>query len=205
MDAEPVGGGVDRKTVGTVTMVAGAAFILGALLSEIADPLWILILIGFGLLLYAVPKLHAFQAPADGAAGEWGSRLVLFGAAVVVVLGLVYLVWEAVGTPPEDIGVVNVLWLVGFFAFVIGIIAFTIGTLLAKVFPQAAPILMLIGLVGGVAVDMATGSFFEDEGGTTTEWGFIIGVPLFGIGLAWIGYSLWREMTTTEPPPVEGS
>lgn len=202
MDAEPVRGEVDRKRIGMLTMVAGGLFFLGALLSEVADWLWVLILVGFVLLIYVLPKLHAFQAPADGAAGEWGPRLVAFGAGIVVLLGVISLVWDAVGTLPEDSGVINVLWPIGFFAFLIGIVAFTIGTFMAKVFPQAAPALMLIGLVGAIAIDMATGAFFEDEP-TTTPWGFIIGVPLFGLGVAWMGYSLWQEETTSSPPPVE--
>ncbi len=36
---------------------------------------------------------------------------------------------------------------------------------------------------------MMTGAFFADDG-SVTEWGFYIGVPLFGLGLAWIGYAL---------------
>lgn len=202
MDA-PTGGAVDRKKTGLVTMLAGAGFVLAPPLSQAADGFWILMLVGFALMLYAIPKLHAFQAPADGAAGLWGSRLVLLGAGLILALGLIYLVWEAVGTPPEEAGWVDVTWMAGFISFLVGILAFTIGAVQAKVFPQAAPVLMLIALIGAVAVDMATGAFFEDDTGTTTEWGFLFGVPLFGLGLAWIGYSLWSEVRTEPAAPSE--
>ena len=56
--------------------------------------------------------------------------------------------------------------------------------------------LMLVGLVAGIAIDMATGAFFEDEP-TTTEWGFYIGLPLFGLGLAWAGYEVWKGSRQT--------
>jgi hypothetical protein len=48
---------------------------------------------------------------------------------------------------------------------------------------------MLLGLVAAIAIDMATGAFFEEEP-TTTEWGFYIGVPHFGLGLAWMGWAV---------------
>ncbi|MDP9428924.1 MAG: hypothetical protein M3Q47_08650 [Actinomycetota bacterium] len=48
---------------------------------------------------------------------------------------------------------------------------------------------MLVGLVSALAIDMATGAFFEDEA-STTEWGLYLGIPLFGLGLVWMGYAL---------------
>jgi hypothetical protein len=64
--------------------------------------------------------------------------------------------------------------------------------------------LMLVGLVAAVAVDMATGAFFGGDG-TTTEWGFYIGVPVFGLGLAWAGYTVWKDLgsrESTRPAPA---
>ncbi|MDK3256981.1 hypothetical protein [Blastococcus capsensis] len=176
------------QTVGTLTMVAGALFALGALVSIAVDWAWLAILIGFGLLTYVVPQLHRVQSPADGWAGRAGSLLVAAGAGLVVALGVVFLVLEAVGDPGEPAWA-NVLWMIGFLAFLVGIVLFAVGSAIAKRFPPGAPLLMLLGLVAAVAIDMATGAFFEDDS-STTEWGFYIGVPLFGLGLAWIGYAL---------------
>jgi hypothetical protein len=166
------------------------------LVSSAVDWAWLAILVGFALLLYVVPQLHRFQSPADGWAGKWGSWLVAGGAAVVLALGVVFLILETVGDPGEPAWA-GVLWMIGFFAFVLGILLFGIGSALAKRFPPAAPLLMLVGLVAAIVIDMATGAFFGEDT-ATTEWGFYIGVPLFGLGLAWMGYAL-RNASRANP------
>ncbi len=196
------GAGSSRATtVGTLAMVAGALFALGALVSIAVDWAWFGILIGLALLAYVAPQLHRFQSPADGWAGRAGSLLVAGGAGLVVALGVVFLVIEAVGDPGEPAWA-GVLWMVGFLAFVVGIVLFAVGSAIAKVFPPGAPLLMLIGLVAAIAIDMATGAFFEDEP-TTTEWGFYIGVPLFGLGLAWMGWALRSGHRSARPSGAE--
>ncbi len=200
MDTTTAPATADRNKVGMATLVAGAAFVIAALGSAALEELWILMLIGFALLIYAVPALHRHQAPADGPLGHWGARLVLFGGAVVVALGIVFLIWEAVGTPPEDPpGPVGILWAIGFLSFVVGVVLFRIGTLQAGVFLRDAAALMLGGLLGALLIDMATGAFFEDDAAATTEWGLYIGVPLFGLGLGWIGYTLWSQTRDSAP------
>lgn len=189
-------GGARAATVGTLTMAAGALFALGTLVSIAVDWAWFAILIGFALLVYVVPQLHRSQSPADGWAGRAGSLLVAAGAGLVVALGVVFLVLEAVGDPGEPAWA-GVLWMIGFFAFLIGVVLFAVGSAMARRFPPGAPLLMLIGLVAAVAIDMATGAFFEDDP-STTEWGVYIGVPLFGLGLAWMGYAL--RNATSRPP-----
>lgn len=195
----PATAGITRNA-GLATLLAGLCIIVGGIGSEFVEPLWLLLVLGFALLLYAVPKLHAYQAPADGPAGLWGSRLVVIGGSLFVLLALIYLGWELIGDAPEEApGPINALWPIGFFSFLIGIILFSIASARAKVFPSGAAILMLVGLVGGVVVDMATGVFFEDDP-DTIAWGFLIGIPLFGVGLAWIGYSLWNGRDTNVTP-----
>lgn len=181
-------GGSRAATVGTLTMVAGAMFALGALVSIAVDWAWLAILVGLALLAYVVPQLHRFQAPADGWAGRLGSLLVAAGAGLVAALGVVFSILEAVGDPGEPAWS-DVLWLLGFSAFVVGSVLFSVGSIIARRFPPGAPLLMLIGLVAAVAIDMATGAFFEDDA-STTEWGFYIGLPVFGLGVAWMGYAL---------------
>ena len=182
------GTGGSREAVGTLTMGAGAAFALGALLSAAVEWGWLAVLVGFALVVYVLPQLHRFQSPTDGWAGRIGSLLGAAGAGVMVLLGVIFLVWEAVGTPGEPAWV-GVLWVAGFFGFLLGIALFAVGSALARRFPPGAPVLMLVGLVAAIAIDMATGAFFSDDG-SVTEWGFHIGVPLFGLGLAWMGYTL---------------
>jgi hypothetical protein len=181
-----------NRSSGLAFLIAGIALAVGAAGSAVLDWLWIAILIGFLGIAYGVSGVHRHQAPADGAPGKWGAALITFGGAVIVLLGLVFLVWDAVGDPPESgPAPVDIVWMAGFAAFVIGVILFAIGIIRAKVLPVAAGVLMLVGLVGALAVDMATGAFFENEP-VTTEWGFLIGVPVFGLGLAWAGYSVWK-------------
>jgi hypothetical protein len=188
----------NEKKAGLAVLVAGVAIIIGSAGSAVSDWLWVAMLVGFLGMVYGVPGVHEYQTPRDGWPGKWGALLIRYGGAVMVLLGLFFLGWELVGDPPEDgPGVVNVLWMVGFAAFAIGVILFAIGSIKARVLPLASGVLMLIGLLGALAVDMATGAFFEDDS-TTTQWGFYIGVPVFGLGLAWAGYAVWKGLGSTE-------
>ena len=187
-----------NEKAGLAVLVAGVAIIIGALGSAAFDWLWVAILVGFLGMVYGVPGLHEYQAPRDGWAGKWGALLIRYGGAVMVLLGVIFLVWELVGDPPEEgPGVVDLLWMIGFAAFAIGVVLFAIGTIKGRVLPLASAVLMLVGLVAAIAIDMATGAFFEDEP-TTTEWGFHIGVPLFGLGLVWAGYTVWKGLGSRE-------
>ena len=183
-------------TAGLAVLVAGICLIIAPPLSAAFDPAWFLTLVAFAALIYGIPGLHRYQEPGDGAVGLWGSRLVLFGGGLVLALGIVFLIWEAVGTPPDDNegGVIDILWMVGFFSFVIGMILFSIGAIRAQILPKVAAILIPVGLVLAIGIDMATGAFFgsEEEMETATEWGFFIGVPIVGLGLAWMGYAAWK-------------
>lgn len=192
------GTGGSREVAGTLTMAAGAAFALGAVLSAAVDWGWFVLPVGFALVVYVLPQLHRFQSPADGWAGRWGSLLGAAGAAVMVTLAVIFLVWDAVGTPGEPAWV-GVLWVAGFFGFLIGTALFAVGSVMAKRFPPGAPLLVLVGLVAALAIDMATGAFFADDG-SITEWGFYIGVPLFGLGLAWMGYALRSSALRSASP-----
>ncbi|MFH5822918.1 hypothetical protein [Georgenia sp. AZ-5] len=168
--------------------------------SAVVDWLWVAVLLGFLGMILGIRGIHRYQAPADGAPGRVGAWLVVLGAAVIVLLGLAFLVWEAVGGLPEaGPAVVDVAWMVGFAAFVLGVILFAIGIIKGKVLPAGSAVLMLVGLLAAIAIDMATGAFFEDEP-TTTEWGFFLGVPLFALGLCWAGYAVWKGRASGRSP-----
>ena len=185
--------GTRHRRSATVVVIAGVLIIIGALGSAVLDGLWVLILAGFLGMVIGVPGLHKGQAPHDGAPGRWGSLLIQVGAGIMILLGLAFLVWEAVGDPPEaGPAAVDVAWMVGFAAFVLGVILFAIGIIKANVLPAVAGWLMLVGIVAAVVIDMATGAFFADDD-SVTEWGFLIGLPLFGLGLAWAGYAAHND------------
>lgn len=193
MDAPVATTRVGDTKAGLAVLIAGVGIIIGAAGSAAVDGLWVAMLLGFLGMVIGIPGVHAYQAPDDGAPGRWGALLIRYGGAVLVLLGVIFLIWEAVGDPPEDgPGWVGALWMIGFAAFAIGVILFAIGTIKAGILPRAAGVLMLVGLISALAIDMATGAFFEDEGGTTTEWGFYLGVPVFGLGLAVAGYTVWK-------------
>ena len=181
--------GSEVRRTGLVTLLAGLGFVLGGGLDAVWEWGWVFLLAGFALLLYAVPQLHRRQAPSDGAVGLWGSRLFVFGATIVLILGVIFIIWEAVGDPGEPAWA-DIAWPIGFFSLLVGFVLFVAGSLKARVLDPIGLWLVIVGLVGGVLVDMATGAFFE-ENGQTTEWGFYIGIPLAGLGLLWIGYKLW--------------
>lgn len=184
--------GIAVLAAGVAVLAAGALIFVGSLGIAAADWIWPLMLLGFLGMVYGMPGVHEYQAPADGALGRWGALLVRSGGALIVILGVVFLVWEAVGNPPEEgPGVVDAAWMIGFAAFAIGVILFGIGVLRAKVLPAASGVLMLVGLVAAISIDMATGAFFDTS--TATEWGFYIGVPLFALGLIWAGYTVWKD------------
>lgn len=176
---------------GLASLFAGLFLIAGGALSAAFEAAWVLALTGFFLLLYAIPALHQHQEPADGALGVWGSRLFVFGASIVVVLAVIFLIWEVLGDPGEPAWT-NIVWPIAFFSMLAGIVLFMIGSFKAGVLEPLGLWLIVTGLLGGIAVDMATGAFFE-ENGETTEWGFYVGIPLMGLGLAWIGYRLWSR------------
>jgi hypothetical protein len=203
MDTSAATTGVTREShrkAGLAALVAGILILVGSVGSAFADWLWVAMLLGFLGMILGVPGMHRYQAPADGAPGRIGAWLVAVGGAVILLLGLVFLLWEAVADPPDQgPAVVDVAWMIGFAAFAIGVILFSIGVIRGRVLPAASGVLMLVGLVAAVAVDMATGAFFEDEP-TTTEWGFFIGVPVFALGLAWAGYTVWKGRTSGRGP-----
>lgn len=183
-----------------MTGLAGVCVILGAIGSSVTEWAWILMLMAFAALAYALPQLHRLQAPGDGLAGKVGAPLAAFGGAVIVLLSVIYAVWEAVGEPGEPAWS-GVAWVVGFFSFLIGIVLFAVGTMMADRFPRGAGALMLLSLVAAVGIDMATGAFFDDSG-DSTEWGLYIGLPLFGVSLLWIAASL-GDRAARKPHPAQ--
>jgi hypothetical protein len=195
MNTGKVVAGSKVERTGLVTLLAGLGFVLGGGLDAVWEWGWLFLLSGFALLLYAVPQLHRHQAPSDGPLGLWGSRLFVFGATIVVVLGLMFAIWEAVGDPGEPAWT-TIVWPIGFFALLVGFVLFVIGSFKARVLDPIGLWLVVGGFIGGVLLDMATGAFFEDTG-ETPEWGLYIGVPVAGLGLLWIGYKLWSQRAAT--------
>jgi hypothetical protein len=186
--------GTEVRRTGLVTIIAGLAFVFAGALDPFLEWSWLFLLAGFAVLLYAVPQLHRHQSPSDGAIGLWGTRLFIIGTAIIVVIGAIFSIWEAVGEPGEPAWA-NIVWPIGFFLFLAGFVLFVIGSLKARVLDPIGLWLVVVGLFGGVVLDMATGAFFE-ENGTTMAWGFVIGIPIAGLGLMLVGYRLLSQKAT---------
>ncbi|MFP5372619.1 MAG: hypothetical protein ACLGI3_17995 [Actinomycetes bacterium] len=194
--------GSAARTLGTLTMAAGASIAVGVVVSVVTEWGLLALLLGLALLAYVLPQLHLVQSPADGWPGRYGALLAAAGAGVIVALGAFFLVWEAVGTPGEPAWA-GVAWLVGFLAFLVGTVLFAVGSAMARMFPTGAPVLVLVGLVAAVAIDMMTGAFFADDG-SIPEWGFYLGVPVFGLGLIWMGWALRTSALRSSSVPDRG-
>lgn len=179
-------------------MVAGAAAILFPLTD--VGGVWAGLPLGlalFGSFIYVVPKLHASQD--DGATSTWGSRLVLVGGAALLVLFVVGGLWSAAAAsdPPDLLGPVFVASVLVFAA---GVLLFGIASAVAATHTRLAPVLMVLGLVGSVAIDAATGALFGAE--DATNWGLYLGFPVFGIGLGLMGYAARGRLAGRQPTPA---
>jgi hypothetical protein len=183
-------------------MAAGPVLIAAAFLSELVhDQLFYLVGLAMLLLLLALPALHARQAGRSGRLGLAGFVVAMIGAAILTVLFAAVGVAELLlGFDPDEADFLFPILVVGFFAFLIGIVLFGIDTARVGVLPRWAGVLFALGLPLALVIDIITGAFFDGE--ETTPWGIYIGFPIFAIGLIWLGYALWsRRETSSEHPP----
>lgn len=187
-----VGSAARATRAGTLAMAAGALFLVSPLVELTGNWAWPVLLAGFALLVLVVPLLHCHQAPADGWAGLAGSRLVVGGTALFAALSVVSAVWvlasdSAMGRPAWAAA----LWSLASSAYLGGIVASCVGSIAAGLLPRGAPALVLTGLLTALVVDRAAGTDAQDGAGSP-EWGLYTGIPVFGLGLLWLGSALRR-------------
>ena len=174
-------------------MLAGAILIVVVLLVELGlEQLVYLTGLVLLLLLVALPGFEAWQGGRDGRLGRAGFVLASLGAAILGMLFVGVGVAEGLlGFDPDASQALGPVLVVGFVALIGGVLLFGSAALRAGVLPRAAVLLFVASLPLGVAIDMATGAFFEDdEAGSTPEIGYWVGIPAFGIALIWLGYSM---------------
>ena len=182
---------------GIAAMLAGAILIADVLLSEfVIEQLFYLLGLVLLLLVVALPGLEAAQGGRDGRLGRAGFVLALVGAATLAMLFAAAGVAEGLlGLDPDASQALGPVLAVGFVALVAGVLLFGIAALRAGVLPRAAVSLFVASLPLGVAIDMATGAFFEGDGASSTpEIGYWVGIPAFGIALIWLGYALMSSL-----------
>jgi hypothetical protein len=184
--------GAGATRAGTLAMVAGALFLVSPLVELTGHWAWPVLLAGFALLVLVVPPLHRYQAPADGWAGRAGSWLVVGGAAGFAALSLLSAAWVlASDSAMDQPDWAAALWWLASSAYLGGIVASCAGSIAAGLLPRGAPALVLAGLLTALVVDRAAGTDAQDGAGSP-EWGLYTGIPLFGLGLLWLGSALRR-------------
>jgi hypothetical protein len=158
---------------------------------------WYLFAVAVPLFLPVLLGVHAYQRERAGRIGNAGFVLAFTGAALTSVALIVIVIGDAVlGIVWEDAEGIGVTMLVvsaitGAISLVVGFMILGIAMIRANMLPRLAPVLLLIGIPLALAIDIATGAFADD---TTVPVGFFLGVPLFALGLAWIGYALWSSV-----------
>ncbi len=185
---------------GIAAMVAGALVIVLVLLSEaLPEGFFFVFILVFLLLVAALLGLHARQAGRSGPLGRLGLVLALIGAGALAALFAVVGVAEALfGFDPDESAALGAVLLALFIAFIVGTVLLGVATIRAGVLPRWAAVLFAFGLPAGLAIDLLTGAFFEEE---ATPWGFYIGPPAFAVGLLWLGYALWSGRGTEGEQP----
>lgn len=189
---------------GPITVLGGLLYALGALLhpvgegvAAVSDPNWVpahlvywvsIILLHLGLV-----GLYAHQAEKAGRLGVVGFVLAFAGTALVgsIVLAAATLtpliaaetpgVFEQATTLPGFLVPVFVL------GFGLGYVLFGVATMRAGVLPRWSGLLVAVGVtlfVIAEAVPLGTGAAHALVTG---------GDILFGLGLVWMGYALWRS------------
>jgi peptidoglycan/LPS O-acetylase OafA/YrhL len=197
---------------GIAAIIAGVWFILWAVVGSAFEeqlPEWTffpVLVIFLALFLVALFGIRAAHGGREGGLGRAGFFITATGAALLGLLFIYGMIFEATGgnVEEEGPGFVDALLGVGFFGTIIGVLLLGIALIRANVMNRWASWLFTIGLPLGLIVDLATGAFFE-ENGDTPEFGFFIGPPLFCIGLVWLGYGMWKrrgEASEPGPPPV---
>jgi hypothetical protein len=208
--------GMSRKRMslaGLAGIVAGALIVIGATLGElVSEYFWFLLAPAMLLIVFALVGFQSRQREQAGRLGKAGYVMGVIGFAVLGVLFLVLGSLESIfGVDLEaseglGVTVTEIVIIAAFFSLILGTLLYGIATLRANVFPRIAAVLLLASLPVALVIDIATGAFTDEA---LTPWGVYIGFPLFGLGVAWLGYALWMEtrapvaVAREEPGPEE--
>lgn len=153
-------------------------------------PITALELIGVALVLFGLLGLYEYQADRMGPLGYVGFVITFFGT--VLLAGFTYLLTfmipeiakEAPGVLHDPSGTLLFGFLLTFRGLALGYLLFGITTFRAGVFSRGASALVMVAaILSAFPPDLA-----------------FAGVGISGLGLSWLGYSLW---TAASPRTVE--
>lgn len=148
------------------------------------------------LLFLSIPSIHRSQAGRTGSVGTIGYWITMIAGGLFVILFLIAIFIDVVlGEDPEEVlpALTGPLFGVIFFGLVIGILLFGVAMLIAGFAPRLASLLFLLGLPVGLLLDFLIFETPEEESGP----GFYIGIPMFAIGLLWLGWWVWSNKVST--------
>ena len=166
-----------------------------------ATILWVMGLVAALLVLLGLPALYARQAKQAGSAGLIAFVVVFSGMALVIGIayfgvflqaGLVDLIVtaEAAGMTVQEPVAAAVGFIIALVAYTVGWLFFSLISLRARVLPRWAVALVIAGL--------ALGFLFMASGIS------LLALPITEIGIASLGFALWREKggAPAEPAPA---
>jgi hypothetical protein len=155
-----------------------------------ATILWIMGLMAAQLILLGLPALYAHQARQAGSLGAIAFVVVFIGMALVAgnayfgvfiqasLFDLIILAEEA-GVNVQEPVAAGIGFMTTLLLYTLGWLLFGLSSLRARVLPRWAAVVVLVGLVSGFLF-LAT-SFV------------LLAFPVTEIGIAWLGYALWRK------------
>lgn len=144
------------------------------------------------LLFFSFPALHKAQRGRNGVTGTIGYWLMLIAGGLFALVFLVGIFYDTVMNEAPETALPflfaddSPIFPIVFFGLILGILIFGIATLIAGVAPRLATLLFLFGLPLGVLLD-----FFILQSEDSQGPGFYIGIPMFAIGLLWLGWWVW--------------
>jgi hypothetical protein len=208
------------RASGLALLLGPVLFIIGGILTIVFTPVTPLGLVmtgvcasGLVLLLLGLPGIVARQASRAGWPGFVGFLLTFSGAFLVAsYLAVVYLVinpWLNVHAPNVRDQLlftanpaVNVYNSVATGLFVVGLVLLGSATMRARVFPQWAGLLLIVGVVvSGVSFLISifsSGAFVLNVASGIS----FVALVLVLLGLGWMGYALWTTKGEAVPQPV---
>ena len=155
-------------------------------------PVQLLIFVGALLVLLGLPAIYVRQARQVGWLGLIGFILTFLAALIIgvggwIATGIIY-PWLAVDAPKLAAGqgppALNAVIIISTLLFAVGTIMLGLATMRAGVFSRWAGLLLL---TSGVVVAVSAAPFPPVMSTLVSN----IGMVVFFLSLAWIGYSLW--------------
>lgn len=177
---------------GLSAMLAGLFIILWVITDVMDYDLFVAFVPAALLLLFlSFPAMHRSHGGRNGGLGKAGYWILMVSGGLFVLLAFTGLFIDLVlGKDPENLAPAifgGPVFGVIFFALMLGVLIFGIASVIAGRIPKLAGLFFLLGLPLGLFLDFVIFQVGDEESGP----GFYIGIPMFAVGIAWIGWWIW--------------